>query len=244
MTKSFRIFLAIQGVLGLCALYSIIHSRGLAILGLVAFVVFFLGMKRRNVKKNQGIAFLFVGIILALLLFSNIFVWLMLAVAIVYFSVFTQGGIGLHYQFEDGPADTDIIFVQSKEPEGKRSQQRYKGQWFGSKSYGNDTYEWDDINIINLVGDTIIDLGNTLLPKEDAVILIRKGAGRTRVLVPTGIGISFEHSSLAGVAKFEGEEYKLNNETLKAYSKEFDESSRKIRIISSTLLGEIEVIRV
>lgn len=40
-----------------------------------------------------------------------------------------------------------------------------------------------------LAGDTIVDLGNTLLPKEDSIVIVRKGFGRTRILVPYGIGI-------------------------------------------------------
>ena len=46
---------------------------------------------------------------------------------------------------------------------------------FANERIGNNIYEWDDINIDLISGDTIIDLGNTLLPKEDNIIIIRKG---------------------------------------------------------------------
>jgi lia operon protein LiaF len=242
MSKSFRIFLAIEGVLALLAIYSIFHSRGLGVLAAIAFVVLLSTLKRKADMHKRGVGLLFAGIILAILIFSNIFVWLMLGIAIVYFTLFTQNIP--HSKLQDKMHEPEMVFVKSVEPETQKNGACHKGQWFGSKSYGSDTYEWDDINIINLVGDTIIDLGNTLLPKEDSVILIRKGAGRTRILVPMDVGVVFEHATLAGTAKFEGQEYKLSNETLKVYSKEYEESSRRLRIVSSTLLGEIEVIRI
>jgi predicted membrane protein len=234
-------FLAVEGMLAIAALYSIFHSRGLSVLGIVAFLAFIITMRRKTDMHRRGIGVLFVGIIVAVLLLSNIFIWLMLAVAILYFTLVAN--VSLDLSSKGKINDPEMIFVQAKEPTGTKSGKCIKTSWFGSERIGDDTYEWDDINIIKAAGDTIIDLGNTLLPKEDSVILIRKGIGRTRILVPTQVGVSFEHSTLAGVVKFEGQEYKLSNETLKVYSAEFDESTRKLRIISSTFLGEIEVIR-
>ena len=59
----------------------------------------------------------------------------------------------------------------------------------------------NDLNAIGLTGDINIEslgtplLGNTLLPKEDNIIIIRKGFGRTRILVPLGVAILLEHST-------------------------------------------------
>lgn len=119
-----------------------------------------------------------------------------------------------------------------------------KQQWLGNERIGNHVYEWDDININVLSGDTIIDLGNTILPKKDNVVLVRKGIGRTRLLVPTGIGVQLEHTALMGTVYFEDYETKLRNETLKLYSKEYNESARHLKIITNALVGDIEVFRV
>ncbi|MGC3124522.1 cell wall-active antibiotics response protein LiaF, partial [Enterococcus faecalis] len=74
---------------------------------------------------------------------------------------------------------------------------------------GNNIYESDDINIDLISGDTIIDLGNTLLPKVDNIIIIRKGFGRTRILVPLGVAFLLEHSTFYGTVRFEEEKYQL-----------------------------------
>ncbi len=87
-----------------------------------------------------------------------------------------------------------MIMVETAAKEPKNGK-RFKRRWFANERIGNNIYEWDDINIDLISGDTIIDLGNTLLPKEDNIIIIRKGFGRTRILVPLGVAILLEHST-------------------------------------------------
>ena len=50
------------------------------------------------------------------------------------------------------------------------------------------------------------------------------------------------HNAFIGELKFEGEQLKLKNETVTMYSERFESSNKKIIIISSVLVGEIEVI--
>ena len=122
--------------------------------------------------------------------------------------------------------------------------ERTKQQLIGNQRIGSDVYEWDDINIAIATGDTIIDLGNTLLPKDDNIVIVRKGVGRTRILVPLGIAISLEHATIVGNVYFEEEQFALKNESIKIYSNDYDENPRRLKIITNTLLGDVEVIRV
>jgi predicted membrane protein len=119
-----------------------------------------------------------------------------------------------------------------------------KQNWIGNDRIGTQVFEWDDINVAILAGDTIVDLGNTLLPKEDSVVIVRKGFGRTRILVPYGIGILFEHATLYGKVDFDEDTQVLRNETIKIYSEDYDESPRRLKIVTNTLVGDVEVIRV
>ena len=134
-----------------------------------------------------------------------------------------------------------MIKTTASEP---KSGKKFKRPWIGNQRFGNDTYEWNDINLSVISGDTIIDLGNTLLPKEDNVVIVRKGFGRTRILVPTGIGVMLEHSTMIGVVKFEMEHFQLKNESVKLYSNDYDSAARRLKIVTNTLFGDIEVIRV
>ena len=132
------------------------------------------------------------------------------------------------------------VSVKLKEPSDRFETQRQ--EWIGVQKIGKDTFEWDDINISHLMGDTIIDLGNTVLPNEQNTIMIRKGIGRIRVIVPIGVGVKLSHNAFIGEAKFDGQQLELKNETITMYSERFESSHKKINIISSVLVGEIEVI--
>lgn len=133
------------------------------------------------------------------------------------------------------------VGVESREPDSKVGVRR-KQQWLGNKEIGSDIFEWDNINISILMGDTIIDLGNTLLPDEQNVILIRKGLGHTKVIIPLGVGVSVQHSVLKGNLVFNQEIYHLSNETVTIVDENYHSASRKIKIVCSTLIGDVEVI--
>lgn len=133
--------------------------------------------------------------------------------------------------------------VETIEPENKNGR-RFKRKWFGNQRIGDTVYEWDDINMTIISGDTLVDLGNTLLPKEDNVILIRKAFGRTRLLVPVGIGVMIEHSALTGNVKLDNQVIKLKNDAVKVYSDDYSQTQRRLKVVSTTFVGDLEVIRI
>lgn len=146
--------------------------------------------------------------------------------------------------FSNAPWKRKSLVVVETSSTTEKNGKRMKRPWIGNERIGNAIYEWDDINFSILAGDTIIDLGNTLLPKDESFVVIRKGFGKTRILVPVGVGVMIEHSAIRGKISFEGDSYTLKNETVKMYSDQYEESIRKIKIITNVLIGDIEVIEV
>ena len=59
-----------------------------------------------------------------------------------------------------------------------------------------------------------------------------------------GVAVVLEHSTFYGNVRFEDEKYHLKNESLKLYSNDFDTNNRRLKIITNSLLGDVEVIRV
>ena len=135
----------------------------------------------------------------------------------------------------------EYIFVNSREEEID-SEKIKRFDWIGSQIIGNEPYEWNDINAGQLVGDTIIDLGNTILPAKENVIVIRKGFGRVRILVPYGVGVMINHHSFAGELEFEKQSYTLSNESIQLYSKDYQRTSKRVKIYTTIVAGKIEVI--
>lgn len=118
-----------------------------------------------------------------------------------------------------------------------------RNQWFGeNRETEEDIYSWEDINFTKLVGNTVFDLGNTILPKETNIILIRSGIGKTKILVPEGVAISLNISMLVGKVFIENEEIELKNETIHWYSSNYYTNARKVKLISNVFIGEVEVV--
>lgn len=133
----------------------------------------------------------------------------------------------------------NVTFSQDKAHPAKIT--RHK--WFGDDSQSsNHIYSWEDINFTKVIGNTVFDLGNTLLPKGQNIILIQKAIGNTKIIVPEGIAISLNLSFLTGKITIAGAEYALFNENFKWYSDNYQKSSRKVKVTANILLGELEVI--
>ena len=116
---------------------------------------------------------------------------------------------------------------------------------FGHQKTPEHGYEWKDITIQGGIGDAVIDLSYTVLPKGETVIMVRKLIGNVRVLVPYEVDVRLHHSGLAGsVTFFDYEEPKFFNQTLHLQTAGYEESTRKIKIITSMLSGDIEVKRI
>lgn len=118
-----------------------------------------------------------------------------------------------------------------------------RNKWLGEDSDSIDSiYSWEDVNFTKAIGNSVFDLGNTLLPKGQNLILIRKAIGNTKIIIPEGIAVSLDTSLLVGNVVIKGEEYTLLNENFKWHSENYETDNRKIKIVLNVLLGDLEVI--
>jgi len=117
-----------------------------------------------------------------------------------------------------------------------------KMTWLGRDYIGKTAFEWDDINFTKFMGETVIDLGNTILPNKENTIVIRKVVGNTKILVPSEVGITVNYSTLFGKFKNEDDNHTLKNEQIKYVEDHYDEKPRKLHIVVNVLIGELEVI--
>lgn len=242
MNNPWRFFIVVEALLLLFAIWQILSNPPL--LMLLLFGIFSIYVVTTRKQKTNFYNFLLIIGCLAIFisLLNSPALWIMLIFAILFIGLKGFEVSGIDLTKNAFWRKKQMIIVETDEPH--HHQARTKQQWFGNERIGNQVYEWDDINVNILYGDTIIDLGNTILPKKDNIVLIRKGFGRTRILVPSGVGVMLEHATIIGEVNFEGEKNALRNESLKIYSEDYDENTRRIKIITNTLFGDIEVIRV
>lgn len=241
MKNPWRFFIVGEALLFIFALWQIVHSPGLAAL-LVLGIVLTSYAAKKIPRKNFNNFLMVVGIIFILIgLLNSPAVWFMLLFAILFIGLKGVEVAGVDFTQRAPWRKKQMIIVETTNTEPKNGR-RFKRLWFANERIGTNVYEWDDININLLSGDTIVDLGNTLLPKDDNIIIIRKGFGKTRILIPLGVAVVLEHSTFYGNVTFDDEKYQLKNETIKLYSSDFDTNNRRLKIITNSLVGDVEVI--
>lgn len=252
MPIAWRIFLIIEAIIFATFIWQII-SYPANLVFIILGIICLIWANRRRMRNRKGFLttlLTMVGTISILVtLLINFSLWLLLINAVVFLAL-NHSKLGqfnnrnLNQLFDNAPWHRkNFVPVNTKEPTPKANQVK-RHQWFGRQSVGDNIFEWDDINFAVVAGDTIIDLGSTILPKADNHIVIRKGIGKTRILVPVGTGVYLDHSAMLGSVTLEDQHFNLKNESVQLYSSNYDEESRHLKIITNVVLGDLEVILV
>lgn len=172
------------------------------------------------------------------ILSSFTFRFLLLATIVYFFILFTQSKQNPSYIRPEIGAANGVRLV-------KNEQKWFQNKFLGRQKTPEHSYTWEDVNIQTGIGDTIIDLSYTVLPKGEAVIFIRNVVGNIQILVPYEVDISVKHSVMVGSTLIlEEEESKQWNQTVHYQTSGYEDSTQKIKIITSCLVGSLEVKRV
>ncbi|MCK1992066.1 cell wall-active antibiotics response protein [Peribacillus muralis] len=234
-------------LIGIVLLFLEISFKGGGLLFALAFSVALIYLGRKYTKRTIGKILFFVGLISLIITVLNMFVFKFFLMAILICLLL------LYYQSKKNPDWINPIITN----EGFEEEQIHKepllnagylfqNKLFGHQQTGEHVYEWNSVNVQIGVGDTVIDLSRTILPKGDAVISLRNIVGNITVLIPYGIEIRVHHSVMAGRTRiFENKtESRVFNQIHSFQTEGFDEADHKVHIITSILVGDLEVKRV
>jgi len=126
-----------------------------------------------------------------------------------------------------------------------KEQPLLKNRFFGGQKTPDHVYEWNDVNIQGGIGDTVIDLSYTVLPKGETTIFIRNVIGKITILIPYDVEVSVNHSVIYGSAKIlDFYEASFMNRQVKVETANYEQTDQKVKILTSMLIGDIEVKRV
>ncbi|SEA07634.1 lia operon protein LiaF [Thalassobacillus cyri] len=121
----------------------------------------------------------------------------------------------------------------------------FQQQFFGNQQTADTAFQWKDINIHGGFGDRIIDLSNTVLPDETAVISIRHLFGNIEIYVPYEVEVSISHSAVFGRAViFDHPHTKLINQKLAYQTEGYGKQRPQVKIMTTVFSGDIEVKRI
>lgn len=215
--------------------------------GGLIFSLFFIGLiiyvGKKNYKKTFGKILFWLGItllIIAVLSMVVIRIFIVVLFLFYFYKFYMAKKNPEHLKpafFYEDREQTDAQMV-SVEP-------LFLNQLFGDQETSEKAYEWHDINIHGGFGNRIIDLSNTVLPEQEAIISIRHLAGKIVIYVPYEVEVLIHHSSIVGrVFIFNQHHNRLINQALSYRTKDYYERSTKVRILTSIVTGDLEVKRI
>ena len=101
-----------------------------------------------------------------------------------------------------------------------------------------------DITLLRMLGEDTIHLEDVIVVNHDNVIVIRKGFGETKIVIPLDVEIQLQINTLYGDLNFLNHPpRKLRNETISLTTPDYKRASKTVKIVLVSFLGNVEVVR-
>lgn len=230
--KKIQFFVFIEAVLLTMAFITIVADD---FLRFIFFSVLFLLLLYYYLGKQRGNFFLVTAsILLFFMMMANPFVIGAVLFAVVYGLI-----VAFPYMYKDN-GSTHLEFEEDTVV------RREKNRWLGDLHHFASHYDcrFDDINLFRMVGKDTIHLEEVILTNHDNVIVLRKGFGDTKIIVPVDVAVSLKVNSMYGqLIFFEQPIRDLRNESISLVTSDFKRSNKSVKVVIANLVGNIEVVR-
>jgi lia operon protein LiaF len=208
---------------------------------MITSICIYFGRKKTN-KRSGKILFWFGIFMLIITVINSLTFKFLIFAGIIYLVIqFSQAKKNPN---RITPVLIESVPVHEIEPLIKK-QPFFETKIFSRQNTREHVFEWNDVNIQSGIGDTIIDLSNTVLPNGESVIFIRNIIGNVQIFIPYEVEVNINHSIIFGsVSIFGNFEEKIINQTLMYQTENFDASTQRLKIVTSMIIGDIEVRRI
>ncbi|MBO0960657.1 cell wall-active antibiotics response protein [Neobacillus sp. MM2021_6] len=233
-------WLVIVGIV-ILLLEILFFNRGLIFSLFISGGMIYLGRKKTG--RRLGKLLFIGGIIFFVLSIVNMmtFKFLLLAILLHFFIQF------LSSKKQPKKISPEIVTPEPAQQDETliKSEPLFGNIFIGQQKTPDTVYDWKDVNIQTGIGDTIIDLSLTMLPKGETVIFVRNIIGNIQILVPYEIDVSIHHSGVIGSTTVFGKhESKMFNQVFQLKTPSYDQSEQKVKIFTSLVVGNLEVSRI
>ena len=122
---------------------------------------------------------------------------------------------------------------------------RKKTRWIGDlQHFSKQSRGYRDLNVIRVFGNDTLHLEEVAICNWDNVVIIRKGFGNTKIILPIDLELHLQINTLYGDLKFlDLPVRKMRNETIDIETAHYRRSHRSIKIVLVGIVGDVEVIR-
>ncbi|HEL9598390.1 TPA: cell wall-active antibiotics response protein [Streptococcus suis] len=230
--RKVQFFLLIESMLFTMAAFDVVAneaSRTLLLLSaLLLLAWYFLGRRLNSVLLVSSLSLVF----LVFVLNPYFIVGVMLLVVYMFVNFFSR--------YEKRNQYTQIVFSDYA-----LQVQKEKNRWFGNHDHSQDRFGFEDINIVRLFGNDVVDLDKTVLVGRDNIVVIRKTFGRTKIIVPIDVEVSLTATTVYGKVTFlEHSTWDLRNESIAINSPDYQDSHKRVKVVTNNIFGDVEVVRV
>jgi lia operon protein LiaF len=216
-------------------------NQGLIFSLFISILMVYLG--RKSMPKKSGKVLFWGGILFFIISIFHMITFRFLLLALLIHFVIQFVGSKRNPNFI-----SPVVKLDEQEKQSEQVMKRkplFKNILFGQQRTPDHVYEWNDINIQSGIGDSVIDLSYTVLPKGETVIFIRKFIGNTQIFVPYDYEVSLHHSVVMGsTTVFDYHESNMFNQVFHLQTPGYEKAEQKVKIITSVFLGDIEVKRI
>lgn len=210
-------------------IFSLFLSAGMIYLG------------KRKARKKKGKLLFWGGIFFFLASLFNMLTFKFFLVAVMIHFIIQYG----NSKKKPHTITPVLVEPQSQSETIMTSKPLFENVLIGQQITPNHVYEWNDVNILAFIGDTMIDLSYTVFPKGETVIFIRNLIGNIRILIPYEMEVSLNHSVMVGSTDlFDFHDVKKFNQVYHAKTPGYDQADQKVKILTSLIVGNIEVSRI
>ncbi|GAE30382.1 cell wall-active antibiotics response protein LiaF [Alkalihalobacillus hemicellulosilyticus] len=104
-----------------------------------------------------------------------------------------------------------------------------------------ESFELRDMTVWNGIGEVRLDLSRAIIPEGETVVIVQGFIGEVQVYIPDDLAVSVQASTILGEVAVLHERHSGINPNLSITTKGYKESSRRVKLILSTSIGEVKV---
>lgn len=199
----------------------------------VLMVLFLLLLYYYFGKQKANFLLIALSVLLFFIVMLNPFVIAAILFAVVYGLL-----IAYPYMYKENEA---VVFDVEEDTKIRQEKTRWIGdlQHFSKQSRG-----YRDLNVIRVFGNDTLHLEEVAICNWDNVVIIRKGFGNTKIILPIDLELHLQINTLYGDLKFlDLPVRKMRNETIDIETAHYRRSYRSVKIVLVGIVGDVEVIR-
>lgn len=113
--------------------------------------------------------------------------------------------------------------------------------FIGDIHYTGESFDLNDLTIWNGIGDVRLDLSKAMIPEGETVIIVQCIIGQIDFYIPEDLAVMIQSSTIIGEVSLFHEKHEGINQQLSMATRHYKEVPRRVKLILSTVIGEVKV---